>query len=194
MSVSSPAWASALGVVAVVLGIFLTAMNGNELMKHAIITQPAGGEEQLAEPDCPPDELAEEGVSLAECEQLVAHVRTITVSRPDWFRGFYMSLAALGAVVAFASIVVGAALIDGRGWAPGAAMLNFGALTALDVIGFVAVVNAGPLLRDFYLWQLLLWFLIHLMMTVAAVVGRQGGPLPRPAAAHGRTELPADRA
>ena len=42
MSVSSPAWASALGVVAVVLGIFLTAMNGNELMKHAIITQPAG--------------------------------------------------------------------------------------------------------------------------------------------------------
>jgi hypothetical protein len=73
-------------------------------------------------------------------------------------------------------------------------MMNFGALAALDVIGFVAVVNAGPLLRDFYLWQLLLWFLIHLMMTVAAVVGRQGGPLPRPAAAHGRTELPADRA
>lgn len=194
MSVSGPAWASSLGVVAVVLGVFLTAMHGNELMKHAIITVPAAGDEQLAEPDCPPDELEEEGVSLAECEQLVAHVRTITVSRPDWFRGFHMSVAGLGVLVAFGSIVVGAALIDGRGWAPGAAVLNFGTLAALDVTSFVAVVNSGPLLRDLYLWQLVLWFLIHAMMMVAAVVGRQGGPLPAPAAAPRRSEIPADRA
>ena len=193
MSVSGPAWPSSLGIVAIVLGVFLTAMHGNELLKHAVIAQPAAGGEQIAEPDCPADELEEEGLSLAECEQLVAHVRTITVSRPDWFRGLQMGLSALGVLVASASVLVGAALLDYRRRAAGAAVLVFGTLAALDVIGFVAVVNAGPLLRELYLWQLLLWFLIHLMMTVAAVVGRQSGLPADPAVAGvGRAETPND--
>jgi len=177
MSISRSAYPGSLGIVVVVLGVFSTAMHGNELMKQAVITQPAAGGEAIAPADCPADELEEEGLSLAECEQLVAHVRTITVSRPDWFRGFQMGLAALGALVAFTSILVGAALLNDRRWAATAAVLNFGALAAIDVTGFVAVVNAGPLLRDLYLPQLLLWSLIHLMMTVAAVAGREQGGL-----------------
>lgn len=183
MTVAGPAWASWLGVVAIVLGVFLTATHGNEWMKQAVITQPADAGEQIAEPDCPADELEEEELSLAECEQLVAHVQTITVSRPDWFRGFQIGLSALGMLIAFGSVIVGAALLNHRSWAPVAALLTFGALAAIDVVGFIAVVNAGPLLRDLYLWNLVLWFLIHLMMTVAVFVGQQAETTARQAGA-----------
>jgi hypothetical protein len=193
MSISGSAYPGSLGIVAIVLGVFSTAMYGNELMKQAIITQPVAGGEAIAPADCPADELEEEGLSLAECEQLVAHVRTITVSRPEWFRGFQMGLAALGVLVASGSILVGAALLNGRRWVATAAVLNFGALAAIDVIGFIAVVNTGPLLRDLYLPQLLLWFLIHLMMTVAAVAGRQEGTLSGSAAASRRAEMANER-
>ncbi|MBA3564279.1 MAG: hypothetical protein H0W33_09785 [Gammaproteobacteria bacterium] len=173
-----PAWASCLGVVAIVFGIFLTATHGNEWMKQAVIAQPASSE-QVAEADCPEDELEEEGISLAECEQLVANIETMTVSRPDWFRGFQMGLAALGTVVAFGSVIIGAALTHYRHWAPAAAILTFGALAAIDIVGFIAVVNAGPLLRALYLWNILLWFLIHMIMTVGAVAGRRSETIDR---------------
>ncbi len=174
-----PAWASWLGIVAILFGIFLTATHGNEWMKQAVIAQPANAEQQVADADCPEDELEEEGISLAECEQLVANIETMTVSRPDWFRGFQMGLAAVGTIIAFGSVIVGAALINYRRWAPSAAVLTFGALAAIDLVGFIAVINAGPLLRDLYLWNILLWFLIHMIMTVGAVAGRQSEAIPR---------------
>ena len=67
---------------------------------------------------------------------------------------------------------VGAALIDRQSWAPAAAIAVFGALTLVDAVGFVAAVNTGPILRDVYLWNVLLWFFVHLMMTLGAVAGR----------------------
>jgi drug/metabolite transporter (DMT)-like permease len=167
-----PSWASWLGVIAILLGVFLTAVHGNELMKQAVITQsmPATGEMPAA--DCPEEELEEEGLSLAECEHMVANLRGIALSTPDWFPGFQMALAFAGTVIAVISIIVGAALVNYRSWAPTAAVLTFGALLVVDVIGFIAVVNTGPLLREVYLWNILLWFFIHLMMTVGAVAGR----------------------
>ncbi|MGH8594804.1 MAG: hypothetical protein ACREV3_13430 [Gammaproteobacteria bacterium] len=169
---AGPAWASCLGIIAVVLGIVLTAVHGNELMKQAVITQSTPAGDQFPAADCPEDELEEEGLSLAECEHMVAKIQGIILSTPGWFPGFQMALAAVGIIMASLSIVVGAALVDYRSWAPAAALLTFGALTAIDVIGFVAVVTTGPILREMYLWNILLWFFIHLMMTVGAVAGR----------------------
>lgn len=168
-----PAWASWVGVVAIVLGVYLTASHGNEWMKWAVMTASTPAGDQVPAADCPPDELAEEGLSLAECEQMVANVRNLVLSAPDWFAGFQTILAMVGTFVAFASIVVGAALVNYRTWAPSAALLTFGALAAIDVIGFLGTVNAGPMLRGLYLQNLLLWFFIHLMMTVGVIAGRQ---------------------
>lgn len=166
-----PAWASWLGSVAIVLGIFLTAHHGNEVMKQAVISPQSAAARGIAA-KCPEHELVEEGLSLAECEQMVSNVKDMLVSRPDWFRGFQMVLASIGAMIALASILIGIALVDYRQWAPTAAIVTFGALMLIDLAGFMAVVNSGPLLRQMYLWNILLWFFIHLIMTVGAVAGR----------------------
>lgn len=166
----SPAWASWLGVVAIVLGIFLAAVHGTELTKQIVIA-PETAAVQGKPLKCHEDELVEEGISLAECELMATNIKSMIVSRPDWFRDFQITLSSVGIIVALVSIFVGIALVDYRRWAPFAAVLTFGALLVIDLIGFLAVVNTGPLLRAFYLWQILLWFIIHLMMTVGAVAG-----------------------
>lgn len=174
MQPEGPAWASWLGVITIVFGVFLTTSHGNEWMKQAVISHsmPASGEMPAA--DCPVGELEEEGLSLVECEHMVANVKGIALSAPDWFPGFQMVLSGIGTAIAFLSIIVGAALVNYRGWAPTAAILTFSALIAIDVIGFMAAVNAGPILRQIYLGDILLWFFIHLIMVVAAVAGRHG--------------------
>jgi hypothetical protein len=167
-----PAWASWLGVVAIVLGIFVTAVHGNEWMKQGVITgaMPAGGEMPPA--DCPPEELEEEGLSLAECEFMVENVRGIALSAPAWFPRYQMAVSAAGTVLGFLSILCGAALVNYRAWAPMAAAASFAALALVDMLAFAGVVNAGPLVRQAYLGNILLWFVIHFMMTVGAIAGR----------------------
>jgi hypothetical protein len=168
---AGPAWASWLGVVAIVLGVLLTAAHGNEWMKQIVITESTPAGDQVPPPECPPDELVEEGLSLAECRQMVANVRNLALSAPDWFAGFQATLAAVGTVVAFLSIIIGAALVNYRSWAPAAALLTFAALATIDLTGFIGALNTGPVLRDIYLWDILLWFSIHLMMTVGVIAG-----------------------
>ncbi len=167
---SGPAWASWLGVVAVIFGILQTAAHGNEWMTQKVIA-PGTAAVQGIPPRCPEDELVEEGISRAECELMTAKVRIMIVSRPDWFRGFQMGLALIGTVVAFGSIFVGSALVQYRNWAPHAAVITFAGLLAIDAVGFAAATNTGPLLRATYLWNTLLWFFIHLVMTAGAVAG-----------------------
>lgn len=165
-------WASWLGSVAVVLGIVLAATHGTEVMKQAVSGEPAIHADQVSAADCREDELEEEGLSFAECRQMVANVESLKVSRPAWFRGVQIGLAGVGTVIALGSIIVGVALVDNRSWAPNGAILTFAALAGVDVLAFVAAVNAGPIIRQLYLWDILLWFLLHLMMTVGAVAGR----------------------
>lgn len=167
-----PGWASALGVVAIVLGVFLTGYHGNELMKQAVTVNAMPASDKMPAADCPQEELEEEGLTLAECEYLVSHIEGIALSTPDWFPTVQMGLAATGMVLAFISIIVGGALVNYKSSAVTAAILVFAALTLVDVAQFTAVVNTGPLLRDIYLWNILLWFLIHMMMMVAAIAGR----------------------
>ncbi len=168
----SPAWQSWLGTVAVVLGVLLAAAHGTEWTKQRVLAYatPEGGILPAAE--CPEDELIEEGLSLGECEQLVENVRRYIVSAPEWFLGFQSRLAAIGTLLAFVSIGVGVALVDRRSWAPAASVVVFGALALIDAAGFVAALNTGPILREVYLWNALLWFSLHFMMTIGAAAGR----------------------
>ena len=165
-----PAWASWLGIVAVIFGILLTGVHGNEWLTQQVIT-PGSAAAQGIPPSCPQDELIEERISVVECELLVAKVNMVIASRPDWFRGFQMGLASLGTVVAFCSIFVGVVLVQYRDWAPRAAVITFAALLSIDAIGFIAATNTGPLLRAAYLWDIVVWFFIHLVMTVGAIAG-----------------------
>jgi hypothetical protein len=168
---AGPAWASWLGAVAIVFGIFLAADQGNELMKQIVIApDSAAVQDKLLK--CPEDELEEEGISMAECELMATNIKNMIVSRPDWFRAFQITLMTIGILVAAGSILVGVALVDYRQWAPTAAIVIFGGLLAIDLIGFMAAVNTGPLLRATYLWDILLWFIIHLMMLAGAFAGR----------------------
>lgn len=169
---SVPAWASALGVVAIVLGVFLTAYHGNEWMKNPVLTvaMPENGE--LPPAVCPEEELEEEGLTLAECEYMVNHVEGLMLSMPDWFPGAMMWLAVFGTGLAFASVIVGGALVNYSAGSVKAAIWIFGALIVIDLLQFIVVVNAGPILRDQYLWHIVLWFLIHLMMMTGVLAGR----------------------
>jgi hypothetical protein len=170
-SSAGPAWASWLGVVTIVFGILLVAVHGNELMKQIVIApDSAAVQDKLVK--CPEDELEEEGISMAECELMATNVKNMIVSRPDWFRAFQISLTAIGTLAAAGSVLIGIALANYRKWAPTAAMVIFGGLLAIDLAGFIAVVNTGPLLRAAYLWDILLWFIIHLMMLGGAIAGR----------------------
>jgi len=168
-----PAWASALGVVAVVLGVFLCAFHGNEAMKQMVLDRnmPASGAMPAA--DCPEDELEEEGLSLAECEYMVEHVKGLVLSMPEWFSGYYTWAAVAGTVLAFLSILVGGALVNYTPAAAIAGLLVFPGLAAVDAAQFTMVVNAGPIIRDQYLWNILLWFIIHVLMTLGVVAGRR---------------------
>jgi hypothetical protein len=51
----------------------------DEMGRH----HPSSGEMPAA--DCLAEELEEEGLSLAECEHMVATVKGIALSAPDWF-------------------------------------------------------------------------------------------------------------
>lgn len=167
---SGAAWASWLGIVAVLFGILQAAEHGNEWMMQKVIAPGTAAVQGIA-PRCPADELVEEGISSAECELMTAKVRIMMVSRPDWFRDFQMGLALLGAAVALGSIFIGSALVQYRSWAPRAAVITFAGLLAIDAVGFAAATNTGPLLRATYLWDILLWFSIHLVMTAGAIAG-----------------------
>lgn len=166
-----PGWASGLGAVVVLLGVLLAAWHGNEWMKLAIVGAPPWSLEQMPEADCEPDELAEEGLTLEECHQLAVSVHDINISAPGWFPAFHIAVSAAGLLLALLSVFAGIALVDYRRWAPTAALTVLAALAVLDLVSFVGVVKVGPLIRQMYLWSILLWFFIHLSMAVAALAG-----------------------
>lgn len=165
-----PAWASWVGIMAIVFGIFLTALHGNEVLTH-IVYEPDTAAMHDLPIDCEADELAEEGITLEECNLMGTTVKNVILSSPDWFRSFHIQLSAVGVIVAIFSIFIGIALVDFRSWAVKPAILTFGALLVIDVIGFLAVVNTGPLLRAMYLWDILLWALIHLILVAGTLAG-----------------------
>jgi hypothetical protein len=166
------AWTAALGVVAVVFGTLLAAAQANELMAQTV-TGPDTVAARNVPADCRADEAEQEGVSLAECELMVANVRMMIVSRPPWFRGVQRVLAFITLLAAFGSIAVGLALTGHRPGAAAFAVPAFAALLMLDMAGFTAAYYTGPLLRALYLWNILLWVFIHMTMVAGAMAGRE---------------------
>lgn len=172
-SIEGPTWASCLGVVAVLLGLLLAAWHGNEWMKLAIVGEPPYTIDTMPDPDCEADELAEEGLSLAECRQLAFNVHNISLSSPDWFKSFHLAVSAAGMLLSLGSVLIGIALVDYRPWAAELAVAVFTGFVALDAIAFIGVVNTGPLIREMYLWPILLWFVLHVILAVAAFAGHE---------------------
>jgi hypothetical protein len=168
---SAPLWASSLGAVAIVLGVYSAAMHGAEWMKQSVLARYAPSNAVLPSAVCPEDELEEEGLTLAECEHMVAKVEGYLQSTPRWFIGVQSVLALLGALAALGSIVIGAALVSYRHWAPAAAASIFAALLAIDLGAFLASLNTGPIIRELYLADVLLWVLLHLMLMIGAIAG-----------------------
>jgi hypothetical protein len=167
---NGPAWAACLGIVAVLFGALMAAAAGTELMAQRVIA-PNSAAAQIIPADCRKDEAAQEGVSVEECELMVANVRIMIASRPSWFRSVQTGLALVGALAAVGSIFAGIALIDYRRWAPAAAALIFGTLLVLDAAEFAAALFTGPLLRAMYLWNAVVWFAVHLCLVAGAVAG-----------------------
>jgi len=165
-----PAWASALGVIVIIMGVLLTATHSNEWMKHSVLSRAAPSGE-VPSADCPEDELEEEGITMAECEYMVSRLQGLIVSTPEWFPGLLSALSSVGALVAFATIFVGSGLVSFRAWAPRAGVFALSVLLLVDIGIFVAALNAGPIIRDIYLWDVLLWLTIHLILVTAFVVG-----------------------
>jgi len=167
-----PLWASWIGIIIIVMGVYLSASHGNQLMKYMVLDGVPSVEMAEYKYKCPEDELEEEGITLEMCKQKTANVDTTLLSIPDWFRDFQIPLMLLGTIVAFSSIFVGVALIEYRAIAPLAATFVIGALLLIDVAGFISVVITGPLTRQLYLWDILLWCFIHAILLSAIFAGR----------------------
>ena len=184
---------SRLGIAAILLGVLFAAIEGNEWMRQGVIEAAAPPTLALPAAECPADELEEEGLSAAECEQLVSDVRSYLASRPEWFFAAQVALACLGTLLAILSIVAGARLVNGRVGAAGFGVLVCAALAAIDVGHFVAAQLTGPILRGIHLPPALLWFFVHLALALACYVALQRERVPdaagETARAYGRFEV-----
>ncbi|MDX1518709.1 MAG: hypothetical protein R3318_01210 [Gammaproteobacteria bacterium] len=168
-------WASGLGIIIIIMGVYLTASHGNQLMKYWVLDGKPSVEMAEYKYKCPEDELIEEGITLEMCKQKTENIDTILLSIPDWFRGYQITLMLIGTVVAFISIFAGIALHENRAVAPLFATGIISALLAIDIAGFVAVVLTGPLTRQLYLWDILLWCFLHAVILSALVAGKHEG-------------------
>lgn len=157
---------SSLAVVLMLFGLLALASYGNELLRQAVIIPGSSADLGIAA-DCRADELEEEQLTLEECQLMVSSVKIFLSSSPAWFRSFQIALASLGASAALLSIASAIALINRRPPALRLALFATALLLVLDVAGFIAAVNTGPLLRAQYLWPLLLWVAIHLCLLMA---------------------------
>lgn len=155
-----------LGAVAVLFGILLLASQANELLKQIVIAPGTAAELGIAA-NCRADELVEEALSLRECQLMVSSVQITLASSPEWFRPFQIGLSIVGCIGAAVSLLVGFGLVNGFGNASRWGVYSFSLLVLLDIVGFIAAVNIGPLLRAQYLSPLMLWFFIHLCLLVA---------------------------
>ncbi|PCI74451.1 MAG: hypothetical protein COB20_15190 [SAR86 cluster bacterium] len=157
-----------LAPVFVLFGLLLLASHSNELLKQTVIGPGSSADLGFAA-DCREDELEEEQLSLEECQLMVSNVRIILSSSPQWFRPYQLILSSMGVAATLFSLVTAFGLINRQRPPLRLAIVSIAMLLIVDVAGFVAALNTGPLLRAQYLWPLLLWICIHLCMLVAVI-------------------------
>ena len=167
---NSLARANVTGLAAVItlFGLLLLASHSNELLRQIVIA-PGSSADLGVEAACRADELEEEQLSLQECQLLVVDVQIVLSSSPAWFRSYQLTLSSFGIAAAVFSIVTAFSLINRQSLPFRLAAVSMGILLLIDLAGFLAAVNTGPLLRARYLWPLLLWFVVHLCVLVAAI-------------------------
>lgn len=157
-----------LAVLIMLFGLLALASHGNELLKQTVIV-PGSTAELGTAADCRADELEEEQLSLDECQLMVANVRIILASSPEWFRSFQLLISGLGVAGAAFSAIAAFNLINRGTKSLNATMLSILFLLLLDIFGFIGAVNTGPLLRAQYLWPLVLWLAIHVTMLASVI-------------------------
>jgi hypothetical protein len=157
-----------LAVVIMLFGLLLLASHSNELLKQTVLS-PGSSADLGRAADCRADELEEEQLSLEECQLMVSNVRIILSSSPEWFRPYQLTLSSLGMAATLLSLVTAFGLINRQSPPLRLAIVSVAILLLVDVAGFVAAVNTGPLLRAQYLWPLLLWVSVHLCMLVTII-------------------------
>ena len=157
-----------LAVLIMLFGLLLLASHSNELLRQIVIT-PGSSADLGVEAACREDELEEEQLSLQECRLMVVDVQIILSSSPAWFRPYQMTLSSFGIAAALFSIVTAFGLINRQSPSFRSVAVSMGILLLVELAGFLAAVNTGPLLRARYLWPLLLWFVVHPCVLVAAI-------------------------
>ena len=162
--------------MAILVGVLFTASAGNEWMRQVVIDRMTPASLELPAAECPEDELEEEGLTVAECEQLVEDVLSYVVSRPAWFAGVQASLSAAGTILAVLGIFAGGMLVNYRPLGATLGVLAFGGLAIVDAGHFVAVQQAGPILRAIHLPSAMTWFALHLAFALAFHVARGQPP------------------
>jgi len=157
-----------LAILIMLFGLLLLASHGNELLKQTVIDPGSSADLGFAA-DCRADELEEEQLSLEECQLMVSNVRIILSSSPQWFRPYQLTLSRIGVAATLFSLITAFGLINRQSPSLRMALASMALLLIIDVAGFAAAMNIGPLLRAQYLWPLLLWICIHLCMLVALI-------------------------
>lgn len=157
-----------LGAVAILFALLFFATQANELLKQIVIA-PGSSAELGVEANCRADELQEEGLSLRECELMVSSVQITLASSPPWYRSFQIVWSAAGTAAAILCFVASFGYMTSNRPKHKLAIVSFALLLLLDIFGFFAAINTGPLLRALTLSPLLLWFFIHLCLLIAGV-------------------------
>ncbi|MCG8324830.1 MAG: hypothetical protein MI673_04875 [Thiotrichales bacterium] len=166
----APLWANWIGIMAIVFGILLAAVQGTELTRTYVL-QPGSAATLDKPPRCPEYDLEKDGLSVEYCHAMADGIKSRILTTPDWFRSLQGTVACITIIIALGSVLVGIALIDNRAWALNAAVIIFSGLIISDLVLFVAAYNAGPVVRDLYLWNLIVWIVIHLMLAAATIAG-----------------------
>ena len=96
---------------------------------------------------------------------MLANVQIILASSPSWFRPFQFVLSSLACLLAIASMNAGMSLVQ-KNKSSQFALVSFVALLLIDIVGFIAAINLGPLLRAQYLWPQIIWIAIHLSLLI----------------------------
>jgi len=158
--------AAGLGTIIVLFGLLAFASNANEILKQWVVAPGSAAELNIA-PNCRPDELEEEDITVLECQLLVSNLQIQLASSPVWFRSYTLILSSLTSMLALGSLIVGFSFVNRKEQGRKLGIFCFALLLIIDTSNFIAATATGPLLRAIYLWPALLWFFIHLSLLLA---------------------------
>lgn len=161
-----------LGVSLLLFSLLFAAQSLTEFSRQLVFSEQRVANAGVIA-DCRIDELEEEGLSQQECELLLGQLLLGLESTPPWYRSFQLAVSLLAAVVAIACLPQAIALIRNSALRLSALSAALAILLIFDSASFVASLSLGPLMRAQLLWQLALWFFVHLSLLIAVLQCRR---------------------